>query len=207
MHKWRIQTRTKGSIPKSVFPSLLRQLCEKMEAQHLVSGFKGCGIIPLDREQVLKRLPALPSEDHPSILNEAVTGLLENHLFPAKAGDGKSARKRGPKVAPGAPVKPSDLEASHSGTDNPVPSTSGAQRKTRKRHVKQVLMQECSSDSSIDGGGDVTRKTREGPSTAKKGVITEPDCDECSEDDEEESTEACEICKKWNPPNRKSQLR
>jgi len=49
----------RGVIPKSVFPSLLKKAIEKcfsMES-NIRASFKACGLIPLNPEQVLKRLP------------------------------------------------------------------------------------------------------------------------------------------------------
>ena len=55
------QGRIHPTLPKSKFPALLKKLVLFLEdnngANNLVSGFRKCGIHPLDRNQVLKRLP------------------------------------------------------------------------------------------------------------------------------------------------------
>lgn len=62
--EWKKKNR--GVIPKPEFPRLLRKdllnIADKLE-DNIKVGFRGCGIIPLDREQGLKRLP-------PEIVNE-----------------------------------------------------------------------------------------------------------------------------------------
>lgn len=60
LNTWRIKTRRQGSIPKEVFPPLLRDLWQQMEINspsNLCSGFWETGLCPLDPQQVLKNLP------------------------------------------------------------------------------------------------------------------------------------------------------
>ncbi|KAJ8027217.1 Jerky protein-like-like [Holothuria leucospilota] len=60
LNTWRIKTRRQGSIPKEVFPSLLRDLWQQMEINspsNFCSGFRETGLCPLDPQQVLKNLP------------------------------------------------------------------------------------------------------------------------------------------------------
>lgn len=49
----------KGCLPKQYFPSLLKRALDSLETMNdnIKSGFSATGIIPLDRHQVLKRLP------------------------------------------------------------------------------------------------------------------------------------------------------
>lgn len=59
LFKWKSKNR--GTVPKDKFPVLLKQCLKEMEpksAANVLAGFRGCGYVPLDREQVLKRLPA-----------------------------------------------------------------------------------------------------------------------------------------------------
>lgn len=59
LNEWKEKNR--GSIPKDKFPRLLKKCIADMGEENikknLKSGFKGAGIVPLDRQQVLKRLP------------------------------------------------------------------------------------------------------------------------------------------------------
>ena len=68
-----------------------------IHAKNLVSGFKATGLFPLDRSQVLKRLPQMKSSDvTQSIFNEAVMEVLHKNCG---VGIKKKERmKRGAKV-------------------------------------------------------------------------------------------------------------
>lgn len=84
-------SRVKG-IPKTVFPELVKQCFENMDvifvnkkkmenriAHNLQSGFSTCGIVPLDRKQVLKKItPQKISQDR--MEGELVAYLKENRF-------------------------------------------------------------------------------------------------------------------------------
>jgi hypothetical protein len=64
--KWRQtldlwKTKNRGVVPKDTFPRLLNKCIGDMGdeniAKNVISGFKGAGLIPLNRDEVLKRLP------------------------------------------------------------------------------------------------------------------------------------------------------
>lgn len=75
--------KNKGCIPKDQFPRLLRQTLEKVKPDNLVAGFRATGIYPLNREEVLKRLP---DWSQPPLNQEAVNNtfadLLRQTRFP-----------------------------------------------------------------------------------------------------------------------------
>ena len=54
---WRKETRLKGVIPKEHLSSLLCRLTSSLTGDSLISGFRATGIHPLNRDEVLKRLP------------------------------------------------------------------------------------------------------------------------------------------------------
>lgn len=60
--KWKMGAgRNMSSVPKDKFPRLLNKLVKSIEpnaSNNIKAGFKKCGIIPIDKEQVLKMLPA-----------------------------------------------------------------------------------------------------------------------------------------------------
>ena len=60
--KWRKESRNKGTIPKEIISSLLNRAVVNLKKENLISGFKACGIVPQDTEQVLKRLPGANKE-------------------------------------------------------------------------------------------------------------------------------------------------
>ena len=84
LKKWRQETRRTGDVPKEIFPSLLRKL-EIDVNQTVSSGFRCCGLYPLNRNEVLKRLPEratqnLHSAESTNIsLNETLVELLKEN--------------------------------------------------------------------------------------------------------------------------------
>lgn len=59
LHDWKQGPgRNEATIPKSKFPNLLKKLCEACKSENIVSGFRKCGIVPLDRSKVLSMLPS-----------------------------------------------------------------------------------------------------------------------------------------------------
>ena len=105
LDKWRKDTRRKGTIPKTQFPGLLKKLCETFSSHNLKSGFRATWIFPVDRNQVLKRLPSTPSskeigaEDYSIALNKSVMNLLQTHCGIGKSAS-KNLCKRGRKIVP-----------------------------------------------------------------------------------------------------------
>ena len=57
LNDWRKETRLTGIIPKEVIPKLLNRAFVQLKTENLVAGFRGCGIVPVNKEEVLKRLP------------------------------------------------------------------------------------------------------------------------------------------------------
>ena len=109
LNRWRKDTRRKGTIPKTQFPGLLKQLCETLSSHNLKSGFRGTGLFPLDRTQVLKRLPSTPSNEEAgngndsAALNESVMNFLQIHCGIGKPAENKKSC-RGRKIVPGKPI-------------------------------------------------------------------------------------------------------
>ncbi|XP_076821622.1 uncharacterized protein LOC143468348 [Clavelina lepadiformis] len=108
--EWRKGSCSKNSIPKNIFPMLLKRLCDGLneKKQNLVAGFKACGIFPKDQEQVLKRLPPANSQPVQEVLGNAVATMLEEYISPRQT----ASRKRGLKITPGADI--ADLKSSRS---------------------------------------------------------------------------------------------
>ena len=106
---WQKESRSKGCIPKSQFPGLLKRLFNALPPSNLVSGFRACGIYPLDRTQVLKRLPSNNrdpgGEGTAAALNESVMSFLESNCGLNQTPN-QAARKRGKKISPGQAITP-----------------------------------------------------------------------------------------------------
>jgi len=71
-------TRKCTTITKEKFPALLRELClsvcggneDKLHSENLVSGFRKCGIVPFNRNEVLARLPLQEPSTSTNVDNE-----------------------------------------------------------------------------------------------------------------------------------------
>ena len=88
--QWKAETRSRAALPKTQFPGLLNRL----EGHTLVSGFRACGIVPLDAEQVLKRIQTRNGDTaDTSVLSDAVMTILESHCGAAKKDPTKHGKK------------------------------------------------------------------------------------------------------------------
>ena len=61
LKEYRREIRRKGAIDKAYFPQLLSRLMTVIQptlAENLITGFRTCGIYPIDRQEVLKKLPS-----------------------------------------------------------------------------------------------------------------------------------------------------
>jgi len=97
------------SLPKDQFPQLLKKLVRKMEdkdAENLKSGFRKTGIYPLDRKQVLGRIPGSSSDPA-----EAVSASFIEHLVQMRGDDEDAPRRKRCKVSvtPGKSVTSDDV--------------------------------------------------------------------------------------------------
>ena len=113
LEQWRKESRLKGSVPKEVFPALLKRLCDKLLPQNLVSGFRATGLCPLNREEVLKRLPGANRDpggpETSEVFNDSVMELLQTHCGLNKFAQKRAPRKRGKKIAPGKAITLEDF--------------------------------------------------------------------------------------------------
>ena len=84
---------------KTVFSTLLKQFNNELNKKKLISRFKKCGIYPLDRNQVMNRLP---SEGNPREGNLQIDECLVD-ILKSTSGKNDAAPKRGKKIsfAPG----------------------------------------------------------------------------------------------------------
>ena len=111
---------------KSVFPRLLKQLCDEVcpfnqPNENLTSGFRKCGIYPLNADPVLERLPggltgSQTAEESASAVNSAIVNMLQSMRTPPES---NRHRKKQIDVAPGKSISTSDLrDAVESNVEN-----------------------------------------------------------------------------------------
>ena len=109
--RWRNETKSKGSIPKTQIPCMLKRLVDTaLIPEHLVSGFRKCGIFPVDRNEVLQQLPGLQKDPGgPTTvmhINSSVMTLLKEH---ATQHHSSVKKTRGKKVIHGKRITPDNL--------------------------------------------------------------------------------------------------
>jgi hypothetical protein len=100
------------SLPKSVFPRLLNSLYNKIQTNaetNLKSGFKKTGIFPLNRQEVLSRLPDCSSEanNDTNIVSESVIDLLK--LMRQGEEEEPQKKKKRLEVVPGKSVDDTEI--------------------------------------------------------------------------------------------------
>ena len=119
---WRRESRRSDNLPKTIFPSLLNKLVKRLKSTNLVSGVRASGTWPLDRNQVLKRLPSCndTSNVNEFSLNESVLKVLKDNC--KISAPKRCAKKRARKVEPGQPI---NSHIFSSGDANEEPSASG----------------------------------------------------------------------------------
>ena len=139
LNKWWRETRLTGTIPKEVIPKLLNRAFVELKSEHLVAGFRGCGIALVNKEEFLKRVPGKSKdtdhEDSVKILNESYLSLLKKHCgigLPEKS----KQKKRGKKVQPGKPVTLEDFRDEENDQELELTPCSST-RKSRKKAPKK----------------------------------------------------------------------
>ncbi|KAJ4446187.1 hypothetical protein ANN_12880 [Periplaneta americana] len=138
LHKWK--TTHRGTIPKDHFPRLLKSCLDSLNQngsaeKNLKAGFKGSGIYPINKNEVLKRIPTnegAESEDgNPQIWKEAFTNFLKE----SRATETQPLRKRKKKlnIAPGKSIDSSIL------SDIQQEEFESATTSSEKRKEQQLL--------------------------------------------------------------------
>lgn len=116
-------TKTSG-IPKNEFPMLLKQTLDNMDkippktpnenpsaiSRNLISGFAACGVVPLNRDRVLAKLPREETENIDGEVASTLTDFLRNQRY-GETSTGNRGRKK-LNVEPGKSVSAANLEVS-----------------------------------------------------------------------------------------------
>lgn len=102
-----------GTLPKSEFPKMLKKAMEIIEAsakENVRSGFRATGIVPLDRNRVLAKIPD-PGNGEPENDRKAWTEAFTMLLQEARFRELPKSKPRGKKmaIAAGKSVSSSDL--------------------------------------------------------------------------------------------------
>lgn len=81
-----------GTIPKDVFPKLLKKLMMELpnQEENIKAGFRKCGLHPLDKTPILKRLPQASNES----LSNSVSEVFTEHLRQLRHGDNEAPPRK-----------------------------------------------------------------------------------------------------------------
>lgn len=137
--KWKQgEGKTQTSLPKSTFPRLLTDVMERVTPTlnvNVLSGFKTCGIHPIDLRKMLSRLPETQQKNIQT-QNANIEQQMDNTFIQflqsmQPTDELKQNRKKKLKVTPGKSVSAEDLmEAAVSRGEEP--GTSGTQQQQKK---------------------------------------------------------------------------
>ena len=111
-----------GTVPKHQFPKLLKKLMEMPnQRENLMSGFRKCGIYPLDKTPVINRLPRDPALATAEA-NSSVSEVFTEHLQQLRSGNAtestQTVRRKRIDVIPGRSVSSEPERPSTSATGN-----------------------------------------------------------------------------------------
>lgn len=136
-----------NTIPKSVFPRLLKLLTDALlepGKENLISGFEKAGIYPVNRVKILERIPSNENLD-PNVqvnVSASVIDLLEERRF-AGAGE-QTLRKKKVSVIPGRSISIGDIKK------QPVAGPSEVKKNKSSCPTKKTRTMSSDSDSSIN---------------------------------------------------------
>lgn len=123
----------KGCVPKHVFVRLLKQALKKIEANsanNMKSGFRACGIHPLNRFSVLRKIPnAAGKEQTNSSFSDELVLLLKEERFGRASERNIPKRRRLVDIQPGASVSEDQVQQLMANRDN-AKNRSNLKRKT-----------------------------------------------------------------------------
>ncbi|GFS23320.1 Pogo transposable element with KRAB domain [Elysia marginata] len=178
-HKMRNPAST--SLDKIIFPRLLSKLNEEMGMkvpQNLISGFRACGIVPLDAETVLKKYPAAAVAENERRVAKVPYVVLE-YLQKFKYSPGG---KQTPRVS----LKKVNIEPGKSITAADLASASAPQASS------SVGLSAASSSSSGPSAASRPALPKTTSSTRDVSADEDSDSEDFSDDSEEE----------WQPPRK-----
>ena len=117
-----------------------------------MSGFRASGMYPLDKHQVLKRLPILLTSDEidNAVFNESVLQILKENC-------GVGIEKKRVQTKRGRKITPGERITSLSDDENDAPGSSKKQKGSKKKKTENKNIWQCSDCADEwDEDGDMT---------------------------------------------------
>lgn len=130
LESYKLKYPSSTGLSKQHFPHLLKKLmtCKELnEKKVLQSGFRACGIWPLNREEVLKKLPQVPrnGDDEQEVatvnrvVSDAVLELLQKFKYNPRGEEVVRQKRRKVSVEPGKSISADEIQ-----NPQPVPGPS-----------------------------------------------------------------------------------
>lgn len=190
--------RNRGPLRKDIFPSLLRQTLEKVGAnqlENIKAGFKATGLIPLDRDAVLSKIP---KQDRPPLDNAAENSISEtlkdllqvsrfgNNKEESASGSSKlTTRKKKLDVAAGQSVSFEQVKKTKEEKEKKIEG-----EKIQKRNKKQKSLYNLSDSGSEDSPLASEEENQSQAKKIKNSKLENFENDDITEGELEESYEA-----------------
>ena len=126
LNEWHKESHSKGTLPKQHFLLLLRHLLNYIKAENIVSGFRGSGISPLNKDKVLKQMSISNeqlNESAEQLLGGSIVRVLQENLEIGRESQSKPSRKQGKKITPGQTITTLQNQDKENAEPIPGPST------------------------------------------------------------------------------------
>lgn len=164
---------TSSTVSKDIFPSLLKNLIDVTlvdKGKNLKAGFSKCGIVPLNKQQVLDRLPH-DEEVNKDLVSEAFLEAVKMKRQELGNGPGKQTRKRKKvNVEPGKSICPDDF------LEPQLPQNEKENKRGRPKKILPVV--------PVPVLGDLNSLSSSSKESKHKKQI---DCEESSDDTDDSS--------------------
>lgn len=120
--EWKLKG-NRGTVPKNIFPSMLKKLLSKMEAntaEIIKAGFKKSGIIPIDRMKVLDQIPkdTTDAEADQHNMENSLVDILRQLRYNNDEPKKNPQKKKNLRVQPGKSVVNIDSDSDSSPENN-----------------------------------------------------------------------------------------
>ena len=150
--------RRTATISKDKFPELLNALLDSLketQSDNLISGFRTTGLWPLNKEEVLRKLPHSDNDDNGDNPNESVSDAFVTYLKDVRYGDqGEPANKRVRRkmvgIEPGKSIGSVNINSKDeptAGASTQAPSAVKTAVKKPTRHLPSSSSSSASSSS------------------------------------------------------------
>lgn len=142
-----------ATVPKNVFPTLLKKLLNQIDqtsVKNLKNGFRKAGLYPINKQQVLQKLPKVPSQNEDLSL---VSDIFLDYLKQMRYGDEASTtkcRKKKINVVPGKSVALEDFESDDTMEQSDVDQSDDAMEQTDVDSDDGTEQSDVDSDNTME---------------------------------------------------------